>query len=113
MEIVDAENHRAALESEIARHANCHVDLVIVDDVESWAATRIGNAKDNPPAMAIIDGETGAYQCMCLFPRMRGCRVRLRPKPGDCCVFCSYGSVRCPPKQLALSCCANSAMVGP
>ena len=23
----------------------------------------------------------------------------LRPKPGDCCVFCSYGSVPCPPIQ--------------
>lgn len=28
------------------------------------------------------------------------CGVRLRPKPNDCCVFCSYGSVPCPPKQL-------------
>jgi hypothetical protein len=28
-----------------------------------------------------------------------GCGARLRPKPGDCCVFCSYGSVPCPPIQ--------------
>ncbi|MDA8363843.1 MAG: hypothetical protein M0Z84_08525 [Gammaproteobacteria bacterium] len=28
------------------------------------------------------------------------CGVLLRPKPGDCCVFCSYGSVPCPPIQL-------------
>lgn len=27
------------------------------------------------------------------------CRTLLRPKPGDCCVFCSYGSVKCPPIQ--------------
>lgn len=27
------------------------------------------------------------------------CRTVLRPKPGDCCVFCSYGSVPCPPIQ--------------
>ena len=25
------------------------------------------------------------------------CRTLLRPLPGDCCVFCSYGSVKCPP----------------
>ncbi|MFT4115944.1 GDCCVxC domain-containing (seleno)protein [Bradyrhizobium sp.] len=25
--------------------------------------------------------------------------TRLKPKPGDCCVFCSYGSVPCPPVQ--------------
>ncbi|MEX1258976.1 MAG: GDCCVxC domain-containing (seleno)protein [Gemmatimonadota bacterium] len=24
------------------------------------------------------------------------CRARVRPKPGDCCVFCSYGDRRCP-----------------
>lgn len=28
-----------------------------------------------------------------------GCGARLKPKPGDCCVFCSYGSVPCPPVQ--------------
>ena len=28
-----------------------------------------------------------------------GCGVRLKPKPGDCCVFCSYGSIPCPPVQ--------------
>jgi hypothetical protein len=28
------------------------------------------------------------------------CGTLLRPKPGDCCVFCSYGSVPCPPIQL-------------
>ncbi len=34
-----------------------------------------------------------------------GCGVTLRPKPGDCCVFCSYGSVACPPMQTANACC--------
>ncbi len=29
------------------------------------------------------------------------CREMLRPKPGDCCVFCSYGDTPCPPVQLA------------
>ena len=28
-----------------------------------------------------------------------GCHEMLRLKPGDCCVFCSYGSVKCPPRQ--------------
>ncbi len=27
------------------------------------------------------------------------CGAVLRPKAGDCCVFCSYGSVPCPPIQ--------------
>ena len=28
------------------------------------------------------------------------CSVTVQPKPGDCCVFCSYGSIKCPPKQI-------------
>lgn len=27
------------------------------------------------------------------------CGAVLKPKPGDCCVYCSYGSVPCPSKQ--------------
>ena len=31
-----------------------------------------------------------------------GCGRVLRPKRGDCCVFCSYGDRRCPAKQAQL-----------
>ena len=31
--------------------------------------------------------------------RCSGCGEILRPNPGDCCVFCSYGSLPCPPIQ--------------
>jgi hypothetical protein len=33
------------------------------------------------------------------FYECAGCHALLRPKQGDCCVFCSYGSVPCPPIQ--------------
>lgn len=33
-----------------------------------------------------------------------GCKALLHPKPGDCCVFCSYGSVKCPPVQAQRGC---------
>ncbi|MHB8267220.1 GDCCVxC domain-containing (seleno)protein [Bradyrhizobium sp.] len=33
------------------------------------------------------------------FYDCRGCGTRLKPRPGDCCVFCSFGSVPCPPIQ--------------
>lgn len=47
----------------------------------------------------------------CLFfHECAGCGARLRPLPGDCCVFCSYGSARCPPKQAeAGACCATKS----
>ena len=34
------------------------------------------------------------------------CHVRLKPAHGDCCVFCSFGSVPCPPVQTGAVCCA-------
>lgn len=40
-----------------------------------------------------------------------GCGMLLRPKPGDCCVFCSFGTVPCPPIQEARgkdACCASA-----
>lgn len=34
------------------------------------------------------------------FHECSGCHARLRPQAGDCCVFCSYGDVPCPPVQV-------------
>lgn len=39
-----------------------------------------------------------AYECT-------HCKTVLRPKKGDCCVYCSYGSVPCPPVQEGKACC--------
>lgn len=36
------------------------------------------------------------------------CHTLLRPKAGDCCVFCSYGDVPCPPIQLSHGCRVSS-----
>jgi hypothetical protein len=33
------------------------------------------------------------------FYACEACGTVLRPKAGDCCVFCSYGSIPCPPVQ--------------
>jgi hypothetical protein len=32
------------------------------------------------------------YECL-------GCKMMLKPKPEDCCVFCSYADKRCPSKS--------------
>ena len=39
------------------------------------------------------------------FYECENCKAFLKPQPGDCCVFCSYGSVKCPPKVLEQGCC--------
>lgn len=33
------------------------------------------------------------------FYDCKGCGTVLKPKAGDCCVYCSYGTVKCPPIQ--------------
>jgi hypothetical protein len=33
------------------------------------------------------------------------CGWLLKPNAGDCCVFCSFGSVKCPPIQAQRGCC--------
>ena len=38
------------------------------------------------------------YQC-------ENCNTVLKPKQGDCCVYCSYGTVPCPPIQENKNCC--------
>ncbi len=46
------------------------------------------------------------------FYECTGCGTLLRPKEGDCCVYCSYGDVPCPSIQEArdsgdgANCCA-------
>jgi hypothetical protein len=39
------------------------------------------------------------------FYECEHCKVVLRPNPGDCCVYCSFGSVKCPSVQARRSCC--------
>ena len=41
------------------------------------------------------------------------CGALLRPKPGDCCVFCSYGDVPCPPIKHARGQGGGGACGGP
>lgn len=42
------------------------------------------------------------------FYDCKGCGAVLKPLPGDCCVYCSYGTVPCPPiqKNGDAACCA-------
>jgi hypothetical protein len=39
------------------------------------------------------------------FYECENCNTRIKPKPGDCCVYCSYGSVKCPSVQTDINCC--------
>lgn len=39
------------------------------------------------------------------FYECPNCKALIKPVAGDCCVYCSYGSVKCPPVQMGNSCC--------
>jgi len=49
------------------------------------------------------------------FYECKGCGEKLKPKAGDCCVFCSYGSVPCPPVQQdgGRACCGEPRLNAP
>ena len=42
------------------------------------------------------------------FYECKECHTMLKPKRGDCCVFCSFGTVACPPMQQGSSSCCQS-----
>ena len=50
----------------------------------------------------VEDMPTNACQ---FFYECENCKMILKPKEGDCCVYCSYGTVACPPIQENKSCC--------
>jgi hypothetical protein len=66
------------------------------------------------PACGFRSTETMPTDACQYFYDCRGCGRVLKPKPGDCCVFCSYGSVPCPPVQAEgrPSCCAGRGEEG-
>jgi hypothetical protein len=59
------------------------------------------------PECGVSKAETMPVDACQFYYDCTSCGALLRRKTGDCCVFCSYGSVPCPPKQEAA--CENSA----
>ena len=53
------------------------------------------------PACGRAETETMPTEACQFFYDCKGCGALLKPKHGDCCVFCSYGDVPCPPQQEA------------
>ena len=51
------------------------------------------------PACGTAKVETMPTDACQYFYECTSCKTLLKPKTGDCCVFCSYGSVPCPPIQ--------------
>ena len=57
------------------------------------------------PRCGFAKQETMPVDACLFFYECSNCHALLRPNGGDCCVFCSFGSVKCPPMQAQASCC--------
>lgn len=53
------------------------------------------------PQCGFAKAETMPTDACQYFYRCEGCGTVLKPRPGDCCVFCSYADTKCPPMQAA------------
>lgn len=62
----------------------------------------------NCPSCGFQKAETMPTNACQWFYECGSCHELLKPLPGDCCVFCSYGTVKCPPIQQGDSCCTSS-----
>lgn len=71
-----------------------NTDALVLDSV--LTCPECGHAK---PETMPTDACQFFYEC-------EHCHAVLRPTAGDCCVFCSYGSVKCPPIQAMRPCCS-------
>jgi hypothetical protein len=57
------------------------------------------------PSCGFAKKETMPTNACQFFYECTSCKEILKPKKGDCCVYCSYGTVKCPPIQEGKGCC--------
>lgn len=59
------------------------------------------------PKCGFAKPETMPTDACQFYYECTNCGALLKPNAGDCCVFCSFGSVKCPPIQAQRSCCGG------
>ena len=57
------------------------------------------------PECGHVETETMPTDACQWFYDCKGCAAVRIPKPGDCCVYCSYADIPCPPIQAGDGCC--------
>jgi hypothetical protein len=60
------------------------------------------------PECGHVKTETMPTDACQWFYECEHCHAVLRPRPGDCCVFCSYGTLKCPPRQAGEEGCCST-----
>jgi hydroxymethylpyrimidine/phosphomethylpyrimidine kinase len=87
---------------------------ITLADIMSDAAPILLRSELTCPHCGHRDSLTMPTDACLFFHECVACHTVMRPRAGDCCVFCSYGSVVCPPMQNGSSdCCATTASAIP
>ncbi|SCY97700.1 MerC mercury resistance protein [Flavobacterium caeni] len=80
-------------------HGNCDTCVIYEGkNVELESTITCPNCNHKKTEMMPTNACVFFYEC-------ENCKTRLRPLEGDCCVYCSYGTVKCPPIQVGSDCC--------
>lgn len=67
-------------------------------------ATIIPDSTLTCPECGHISKDTMPTNTCQYFYDCKGCGAVLKPNAGDCCVYCSFGDVACPPIQEGSAC---------
>ena len=78
---------------------NSKRDNVILIDVETNISTI------TCPKCSFQKAEEMPTDSCIFFYECERCNSIIKPLPGDCCVFCSNGTLACPPRSGPVSCC--------
>jgi hypothetical protein len=62
-----------------------------------------GHSSINADLPAVWSDDVAKDACL-FFHKCVHCHRLMRPKAGDCCVFCSHGSEKCPLAQMQSAC---------
>ena len=80
-------------------HGNCNTCTIYNGkEVELESTITCPNCGHRKTEMMPTNACAFFYEC-------EKCNARLRPLEGDCCVYCSYGTIKCPPIQAGENCC--------
>jgi hypothetical protein len=73
--------------------------LLVVSFAGLWER---GRSTLTCPSCGHTQRETMPTDACLFFYECMGCGALQKPKAGDCCVFCSYGTRKCPPRRATL-----------
>ena len=83
----------------IKMHGSCNISMVYYGKtVELKSTITCPNCGHKKTELMPTDACQYFYEC-------ENCKQVIKPKEGDCCVYCSYGTVKCPSIQVGENCC--------